>query len=165
MPPQEDIGGYICDVCWWENDLFIHTGDEPSDQNHGITLQEGKENFARCGVSYPQLLIVWAEHRIKPWHELMRMMCRKAAAFQIHCWNEETEEIALALRWGEKKDFPWELGVVIEGRVTEGLADFLAALPEPEDKEIYDKRTPFFSVFLNNGFSVEHYGTEINWAY
>lgn len=31
----------------------------------------------------------------------------------------------------------------------------------PEDSELYDKMTPFFSIFFDNGFSSEHYGTEL----
>lgn len=164
VPPKEDIGGYICGICWWENDRFLRSEDDPSDQNHGITLREGRQNVASCGISDPKLILGWAENGFKPWPEILRMMCRRASRFQIHCWNEETEEIALALPWGEQKKFGWEYGAVIEGTVTEAFVDFLTALPEPDDKEIYNKKTPFFSIFFNNGFSIEHYGTEVNWT-
>ncbi len=95
------------------------------------------------------------------WKRLMREKLATATTFEIHCWNEETEEIALALRFGETKDKDWEGGMVITGRVTEEFKRFLLDYPIPCDPELYNKMTPFFSVFLNNGFSSEHYGTEL----
>lgn len=41
VPANEDCG-YICPVCFWENDPFIASDNEPSDSNHGITLKEAK---------------------------------------------------------------------------------------------------------------------------
>ena len=41
---------YICPVCMWENDLFTTSDDEPSDENHGLTLNQGRENFKTLGV-------------------------------------------------------------------------------------------------------------------
>ncbi len=40
---------YICPVCFCEIDLFITCEDEPSDQNHGLTLLEAKNNYIRLG--------------------------------------------------------------------------------------------------------------------
>ena len=37
VPANEDCG-YICPVCFWENDPFIVSDSDPSDSNHGITL-------------------------------------------------------------------------------------------------------------------------------
>ena len=37
----------------------------------------------------------------------------------------------------------------------------LTHLPKPENNGLYDKMTPFFSIFFDNGFSSEHYGTEM----
>ena len=34
VPPEEAVA-YICPVCWWENDVFISSDNEPSDENHG----------------------------------------------------------------------------------------------------------------------------------
>ena len=34
--PREDAIAYICPVCFWENDVFVTSVDEPSDENHGI---------------------------------------------------------------------------------------------------------------------------------
>ena len=49
VPANEDCG-YICPVCFWENDPFIASDNEPSDSNHGITLKEAKSNFSKCYV-------------------------------------------------------------------------------------------------------------------
>jgi len=49
VSPGEDCG-YICPVCFWENDSFIASNDEPSDSNHGITLNEAKFNYLRFGA-------------------------------------------------------------------------------------------------------------------
>ncbi|MFV0243173.1 MAG: CPCC family cysteine-rich protein [Lacrimispora sphenoides] len=37
--------GFICPVCFWENDVFIFSENEPSDCNHGLTILEGRSNF------------------------------------------------------------------------------------------------------------------------
>ena len=39
VPANEDCG-YICPVCFWENDPFIASDNEPSDSNHGITISQ-----------------------------------------------------------------------------------------------------------------------------
>lgn len=49
VPANEDCG-YICPVCFWENDPFIASDNEPSDSNHGITLKEAKFNFSKFGA-------------------------------------------------------------------------------------------------------------------
>lgn len=48
--PQEEAIAYICPVCLWENDVFIRSEDEPSDENHGMTLREARENYRDFGV-------------------------------------------------------------------------------------------------------------------
>lgn len=45
--PNEEAVAYICPVCLWENDVFIRSVDEPSDENHGFTLNEARENYRR----------------------------------------------------------------------------------------------------------------------
>lgn len=46
--PQEEAIAYICPVCFWENDVFVTSDDEPSDENHGIPLRPA---FFYCGIS------------------------------------------------------------------------------------------------------------------
>ncbi len=54
--PSEEAIAYICPVCFWENDVFLQSDDEPSDENHGLTLQEGRENYRRLGACWERLL-------------------------------------------------------------------------------------------------------------
>ena len=76
--------------------------------------------------------------------------------------QREQKETEMALQYGRLKKTEWRYGKVIEGAVTKELAEFLLSLPKPSDTEVYNKMTPFFSIFLDNGFSSEHYGTELN---
>ena len=55
--PREQAIAYICPVCYWENDVFITSDDEPSDENHGITLKEGRENYKVLGACSKERLI------------------------------------------------------------------------------------------------------------
>ena len=48
--PAEDAIAYICPVCWWENDVFIHSKNDPSDENHGMTLLQAQENYKKYGI-------------------------------------------------------------------------------------------------------------------
>ena len=54
VPPEEAVA-YICPVCWWENDVFISSDNEPSDENHGLTLSQGRANVRRFGTCGPRL--------------------------------------------------------------------------------------------------------------
>lgn len=55
VPANEDCG-YICPVCFWENDPFITFDSEPSDSNHGMTLKEAKDNFLQFGACDKEML-------------------------------------------------------------------------------------------------------------
>ena len=46
---------YICPICFWEIDLFIKSENEPSDQNHGLTLVEARQKYKRYGTVLPHL--------------------------------------------------------------------------------------------------------------
>lgn len=54
--PAEEAIAHICPVCFWENDVFTHSDDEPSDENGGMTLNEGRENYRRLGACQERLL-------------------------------------------------------------------------------------------------------------
>ena len=54
VPPEEAIA-YICPDCRWENDVFTAGDDEPSDENHGLTLNEGRKNYKQYGICDPKL--------------------------------------------------------------------------------------------------------------
>ena len=45
---------FICPVCLWENDVFIKSCNEPSDENHGLTLMEARENYKKFGICNKQ---------------------------------------------------------------------------------------------------------------
>ncbi|MBQ3257197.1 MAG: hypothetical protein IJA67_07280 [Oscillospiraceae bacterium] len=53
--PPEDAVAYICPICWWENDVFTADDDEPSDENHGISLNRARKNYIAHGICDPQL--------------------------------------------------------------------------------------------------------------
>ena len=55
VPPNEDCG-YICPVCFWENDPFVAADSEPSDSNHGMTLKEAKNNYLKFGACEKAML-------------------------------------------------------------------------------------------------------------
>ncbi len=48
--PKEEAVAYICPVCFWENDVFTPGEDQPSGENRGITLKQGREAFRRLGA-------------------------------------------------------------------------------------------------------------------
>ena len=59
--PHKKDCGYICPVCFWENDPFITSNDEPSSSNHGITLNEAKANYLKFGACEEEML-----HYVRP---------------------------------------------------------------------------------------------------
>ena len=48
--PKEEAIAYICPVCLWENDVFDPGEDDPSDENRGMTLRQGQENYRKWGA-------------------------------------------------------------------------------------------------------------------
>lgn len=97
------------------------------------------------------------------WRDLVLKSIKNAKKFEIHCWNEEQHWIHVASKYGDIQNSDWQFGTVICGEVTDAFLAMLMQLPKPEDTEIYQKMTPFFSIFFDNGFSSEHYGTELHW--
>lgn len=95
------------------------------------------------------------------WKELVSGHIRSAKTFEIQCWNDEIEELILALQYGEIKPSDWKKGTIVEGKVTPEFSSMVLDMPKPRDIEIYNKMTPFFSIAFDNGFSSEHYGTEV----
>ncbi len=86
---------------------------------------------------------------------------KNAKTFEIHCWNEEVDEIALAHKNGKLKESDWTYGKVITGEVTPEFVEMLLSQPKPTDIEAANKMTPFFNVFLDDTFQSSHWGTEI----
>ena len=55
--PQNPSWGYICPTCLWEIDYDAQDApEEPSDQNHGLSLEEARMNFRTFGCSSPWLI-------------------------------------------------------------------------------------------------------------
>ena len=54
--PREEAIAYICPVCFWENDVFDPGEDDPSDENGGMTLRQGRENYRKWGAVRPGLV-------------------------------------------------------------------------------------------------------------
>ena len=95
------------------------------------------------------------------WKEIMSEQLKTAKTFEIHCWNEDQEEIKMALQFGEIKESRWKYGKIIQGYVTPEFVSYVLNIPKPTDTEIYNKMTQFFTIALDNGFWSEHYGTEL----
>lgn len=49
-------------------------------------------------------------HDYEQWKSILREELASATVFEIHCWNEESEWIELALQYGSKKEFAWNCG-------------------------------------------------------
>ena len=96
------------------------------------------------------------------WLELITEALKTSKHFEIHCWNEETDWIEFALKYGNLKESTWKYGKIIEGDVTSEFVRMILDIPKPTDIEIYNKMTPFFNIFLDDyDFQSSHYGTEI----
>lgn len=96
------------------------------------------------------------------WLELITDALKTSKRFEIHCWNEETDWIDFALKYGNLKESTWKYGKIIEGEVTPEFVTSILDMPKPKDIEIYNKMTPFFNIFLDDyDFQSSHYGTEI----
>lgn len=67
IPGGGNALAYICPVCLWEIDTFITGADEPSDQNHGLTLAQARENYKKYGAVSERL----ARYARKPTAEEM----------------------------------------------------------------------------------------------
>ena len=95
------------------------------------------------------------------WKQAIRDHAKKAVSFEIHCRITETDAIALTQKFGTDTVADGGQSTVIRGRVTPALLEMLTSQPKPQDTSVYNKMTPFSSIFFNNGFSSEHYGTEL----
>lgn len=150
----------------------------PSDRNGGITVENLLKSLGAAlaeqvfdlkpvpadavPMECETLTLDGTEPTNAPWLQWMETALAGAGAFEIHCWKEETEWIHFALNYGSVKPSDWKYGTIIEGPVTPEFSRMLLPLPKPTDTEICNKMTPFFSVFLDNGYESAHYGTELH---
>ena len=112
-------------------------------------------------IEYEYVTLEWDEKDNSKWLSYITAALKDAKTFEIHCWNEETEWIELALQYGSLKDDDWRHGKIITGDVTPEFVQMLLGLPKPTDVEIENKMTPFFNVFLDDKFQSCHYGTVV----
>lgn len=107
-------------------------------------------------------ILVGGKHNDKRWwNDLVRACAIVGDTFEIHCWSDEKTEIQAALKYGHKVSSTWSGGTVIRGRITKDFLSFLMEAPKPIDTDIYNKMTPFFSIFFGGKLYSEHYGTEV----
>ena len=111
-------------------------------------------------VPFQDLYLDGTEKDDSRWRALLEEYLAKAETFEIHCWNEETEWIELALGYGTLKEADWRYGRIITGAVTPAFRELLLSLPKPVDTELCNKMTPYFQIFLDGDFQSCHYGTE-----
>jgi hypothetical protein len=112
-----------------------------------------------------QIAIYITDNRLKNnyvWKELIKLFAVTGQTFEIHCWNGETVEIAMALQLGTQKPADWDYGVIIEGVIDNNFIDVLCNIEKPLNDDTPNKMTPFFNIFFGSGFSSEHYGSEIH---
>lgn len=112
-------------------------------------------------VEFEMVTLDRSEADNSKWLSYITAALEGAKNFEIHCWNEETEWIELALQYGKLKDDDWRHGKIITGDVTPEFVRMLLSQPKPADIEVENKMTPFFNVFLDHRFQSCHYGTEL----
>ena len=94
------------------------------------------------------------------WLALIKPRLTHAKRFEIHCRHGEEDIFALALPFGVEQETDWAYGRIVAGDVTPAFCEMLLSQPRPADREVYNKMTPFFNVFLDD-FQSCHYGTEL----
>lgn len=99
------------------------------------------------------------EHFLE-WRKILSEKMDSAKTFEIHCWKDEGEAIALAKKYSHGKIDSWSYGKIIKGKVTPAFKAMLLDMDPLQLKE--QQHTIFFSIFFDNGFSSEHYGYELN---
>ena len=112
-------------------------------------------------IEFEEVTLDRSETDNSKWVGYITAALKDAKTFEIHCWNEETEWIELALKYGKLKESDWSYGKVIIGEVTPEFIKMILSQPKPTDIEAANKMTPFFNIFLDDTFQSSHWGTEI----
>ena len=95
------------------------------------------------------------------WISLFSLFLKEGDVFEIRCWNEERDEIAMAMSLGNSASQREGFETSITGKISSDMIRKMTALPEPKDKQNYNKMTPFFTIDIAPHFHSEHYGTEV----
>lgn len=104
VPPKDDTG-FICPVCFWENDAFLTSAEEPSDCNHGMTLWEARENFKKTGACQETMLPYvraprpeeTGEKDMELWDIYDRNKCRTGRTMKRNDWILQEGEYHLTV--------------------------------------------------------------------
>lgn len=100
--------------------------------------------------------IQWLYRVDRDWlKRFVRHFAKPGLSFELHCWNEETEAIALAKSIAHPKVSDWKHGVYYEGVVTQENIPVLATISDEEEA------TPFFDILIDGDLCCEHWGNEI----
>ena len=99
--------------------------------------------------------------KFEDWKSVLARQLNTAHVFAVHCWEDEGEALALALRYGAEQPSKWEKGKIVAGPVTKEFREMLLTREKPEPNEMRERNTIFFTVALDNGFWSEHYGMEL----
>lgn len=95
------------------------------------------------------------------WKELFRLYARSGEYFEIHCWSDEAEELALAKRYGSTACYSMPDIKIVHGILSDELIQFFLQEEKPADRSCYNKMVPFFTVRVGSAYSSEKYGTEV----
>lgn len=103
-PPGKDAG-YICPVCFWENDIFLDSEEAASDCNHGMSLQEARENFKAVGACEEAMLPYvraprpeeMGEENMELWDIYDSNKCRTGRTMKRNDWSLQEGEYHLTV--------------------------------------------------------------------
>lgn len=95
------------------------------------------------------------------WKEIFRLYARSGEYFEIHCWSDEAEELALAKRYGSAACYSMPDIKIVHGILSDELIRFFLQEEKPADRSCYNKMVPFFTVRIGSTYSSEKYGTEV----
>lgn len=95
------------------------------------------------------------------WNYMIRYFIRIGDSMEIHCWNEESDEIESAMSYLSSERISSGFETIIRGVVTEKIIQDLDVFFSATDKVNYNKMTRFFAILIENKLFSEHYGTEM----
>lgn len=95
------------------------------------------------------------------WKDLFQIFANPGDYFEIHCWFDESRELKIAQKFGEKACYGMPDLKIIHGTLTDRLISYLLNEEKPGDCTCYNKMVPFFTIRVGDHFSSEKYGTEI----
>lgn len=118
IPNGGDAPAFICPHCFWEIDPFLQGTDEPSDQNHGMTLNQARESYAEYGV---------CAERLRRLPRAPREIWRRRSIRRFFDSPIPAETIGEILRAGmaapsSKNRQPWKF-TVVSGKAKAGMLE------------------------------------------